>query len=1019
MKSPARSLNEILADFDLKDDRVLKDLADLLDVRVGTLVQRLKPSVKSPATFLERAMNRVEEILDEVRTNVRAINSRFRSANFGLYYPDFPSIEIDRLYLEPKMLPDRAGGPNDQRGVEWKSWLGELVQRIETLYQGRESPGGGLLKGGDSQRGKTIVMGSPGSGKTTILKKILLFLQETGQSREMPAGAHGQGRFTVLFLPLAVYNDFEPTDLFEAVKNYYVDVMALESKVSFEKFLARERELGRLVLLLDSFEEANVDSRQKIINHVNLLGCTVPVVLTSRYVSPRIDGVFGGAIHTYHLGGLSSRQIHQHLQLLIDATEAQQKQGAERGELIERLEKIKGHLQSLDRLANQVVSFRSEMSTPGARLYKDEKEYKTRKSRNAKEALAILSTPIYLNLCIVDFVRREISSSISIDHLISSYLDFLIRDWKRSRSDHKTTKGDPADAADLERVLGYAAFIFTTREHFGLDRLSEADLRSDLEEFFEQEIDQKSSTREMIRKLVRQLIENAETAQIFSSGNGKSQGLRFNAPHEIFTDFYLSRFVKFSAGLPTPPTSTYRRYAKPAVPSPPLRLSNYWCFLENPNLRFFENAMVMHMHSLVGDYAANPSHINMMLEAALYTPPIDPDLFPSIKEKEDPVSEINKIIPMNWIFLGRVFSRSTLQRNYKNVFEAVQSRLLEHLYDRTNFEFLYQKIYPIRRSFDVNDYSNQDELPLRASGRRDFETLDREWRRTTDCSRLLAIARCAENGFDPWDDKDNVGLKNMLCRRVAYQLRYSARTFNDDAFEWAKSYVEKRDSESHKALVVGTLRMVSDGLQHGNLQERIDAWVEEQTREDRGRWGEIYPRLYNALAPSRGSLRRIIEDPQFDFSILKNNQATIANMLNARREVFPEYVEIAFDYLSRPEADGQDPEYTKIVGKTLLFVCAIANSFGGQQLFMPRQYTLREIGGHVPDNLNYDPVVVLDALFRGALKGTDSVEDMGSLSRDNSDAASLGGWQLYDFYVQAIWYIMRYVPSFARYDYQN
>ena len=865
----------------------------------------------------------------------------------------------------------------------------------------------------------TVLMGPPGSGKTTILSRMVIDIEESGED------------WTVLIVPCAIYNNNPNlSSVYQAAALHYQTSWSTDSISSIESFIQHEIKNERLLLFVDSLDEASPELRKKIVTQIQ--ECDVPRVASSRYCEPALDGNTRITNSVFHVGALRIASIISYLKSIRQAgnglsitqsdrlaTEAPEGRSSRLdvtlSNLISRFEKLNASRgeQGWEDCAGEF--FEANFDTLVSKTYSDTNQYLGaeeaigRIRRREREWLAMLSSPIHLNLYLAICIEHGMPDT-SPDLLVKQYVDLLLGKWKKSRSHHPS--GIDSHDVDQSSVIGGLSCLAVSdivREHCSGKFLSTQGAIEELTAHF-QNNDYTLRPTEALRKKAIAVLEAATDAGLLVFDEA---GIRFSSPHELFTTYFasvqLSRTSDASSVFSAGPASKTRNRSCASI--------SFDSFLSNPNLRFLEDSVVLYLQSRHYKVDISPHSVAQLLDDLVYRDPIHSRFTGCDSD------DIEAIIPSNLILAGRVFSIDSLRRTYEKKFEPVRKKICE-IYFTTNFEFLFQAVAPIYRSFD----KGQGDSSRGATGsERSFDNLDRAWRSAATFESLESLARAVEKGGVLADSgrtaEEN---KGIIVRRIAYMMRYFDKP-TCSGFEWLTELYERYRNESptRRWLVLDTIRMINNGhkIKSPQLARQFDAWLADKTDIAHQHKRHFMNRLEShghSLRNNVEFVERVWEDDSIQLEHLDIFPVEMAGRFAGAEISFPRVISFLGAKLTEIQAKREIMERKRAINsewenlknkeaKTVRLLINMTDTFAGQQFFMPEVYSLDDLGGFWPSEVGYDRETLLRQLFSGAMTAKNA--------RGNLNVYSVGMWQLYDYYVQAIWSIMRYIPNQANYSY--
>jgi len=1009
-------------------------IAEKTGYKVLTLKQNFKKSVHPSNDLISAIEKLTRDCLIEARLFINKVHKEsFSQVKLNIYSSILPNIDIDDLAPTPRLF-SAAQPISDSESIppiSWANWKETLWSRFHRLSNEHSD-----VHGGDKI---TMIMGSPGAGKTTVLKRLI---------RECPEN------ITMMFVPLGDYNFTEGVSpqnghqiasIEEIIADYYTRRHRWNLPIPIKKFIEHETKAQRLVVLADAFDEAVLERRHEIWEQ--LCRTEMPIVVTSRYVAPRLDSHGVGAC--YHIGSLSLEDIKSHIGSITSkihhlnkfTTVGQHESSGNAGSISEPLDKlIKVISEETGPRPNDVAFQEKEVSLllPAAaeatREFPQSPEHElvgtllptnpdrfsqhaqtlSEKRRYRRELIRLLTTPILLNLYVASLLDSSYHK-LSVTGLLERYAEFLFGTWKNSRTEHV----DPTDTTlrDIFSILSLSAFLILISQHCNGRILGKAELKKRLVEYIKFVLP--AGTKD-IPNFIGRLLQEAYDAEMLRLNN--SSNCRFNAPHELFCSYYAAKFIQSSESV-IKSRAFINNIGPDQVKYHPSYFASHSRIIENPNLRFLQETAVFYLQLQAENHNLMPVVLEDMFWDVISTPPI--------KEMHCNLSndELEQIVPLNLIMLSRVFSSHSLQRRFPHVHKELKSRVA-NLIGKTNFEYVYQSLLPVFRNLNCEETQTY----------KGFKALERDWRTSNNCSKLLEVW----NSVDEIISRDEQAceadtralMKDIIRRRVIYKTRHHFDSFNSTIFKLLTDYDQEYSgggvTKSRCLLVLNTLRMVADNfcatdqIECSELKDDVRKWVDERI---------------TALRDHRQSLKIVsdsissqIEQGNFSVSSFFSKLIT-KNEESIPFEVMKIYPSIIKDCIPRTDHDldvtiqkmmcrlgelqkqrletGSEQESDAAEEASIVYLMMLfADSFHGQQFFLPSEYALIGLYENYPE-VNYSRSELLRLLFTGAKAGLPKTLD----GQEQSFAHSVGGWQLYDIYVQAIWRIMHYVPSDAHYDY--
>lgn len=194
---------------------------------------------------------------------------------------ELPDEEIERFCVPARIITDE----------EWQSSVGTPLEALSSSDEAHLSQVVRLNSGvllntwlGREHR-HTVLFGEPGEGKTTA---VWLFVAEEYRrlaAKEGEAGVRVRDGKVPLVLPLRTISVGESGDLIALAAGHAISLLSLEEadREFLKHWLETEARDGRLLLILDGFDELPSSARAWLRHEIERLGSTTSVVLTSRY----------------------------------------------------------------------------------------------------------------------------------------------------------------------------------------------------------------------------------------------------------------------------------------------------------------------------------------------------------------------------------------------------------------------------------------------------------------------------------------------------------------------------------------------------------------------------------------------------------------------------------------------------------------------------------------------------------------------------------------------------------------
>ena len=945
-ETPAMSmvidLAAVVAAYGVREETLASRTALPIEtIRLG-MSETGDPSVGARIRGVLKDIHRESRLAIEKKNNVELC-----TAVLDKYHDQLPPIPIHELpkspiYRQPYRDP-MTEHPAFEKATDWDEWATSIAGRVNAAYNKRP-----LLSG----EHVTLLTGSPGTGKTTELKRLLLKIQENA---------------TCVFVPLAIYNDFPDVDLFTAASLYYGKI-GLLLDMDFGHFLRLEIQSKRLVFFLDSLDEADAPFRDRIVRRVEALGPSaddgervVPVIISSRYIPQRHD-LCGDTTEQYYLAGLHPRQSVEYVKRLsVYLRDC----GAPQTLLL-----------SIDRYCEDQSDKMDSFEKKG---YLDDLNIDGGRRNREVRAFVMMTKPLFLHLHIAMCLRSGVAEW-SIKSVIARYVDFLLGTWASSRTEYPT---HPENDVHLIKTLSYIAFELTLRDFKGLGKPTLHEVEDLLREYYRHEHFGRMSSGQL-DEFVHNQLESAYTTEIIECDS--STHVRFCQPANVLCDYHLSQFIERSAPLINEPEESSEGLL------PAIQQASYSAFLREPHLRFLETGMVLYFQSLLE--STTPSRIRSLFKRAMNTPPIDPDTYGLSTE------ELKQILPLNLMFFGRVFE-DDFTRQYAELSDQVH-RELSWIYDDTNFATVFSELRPIMRSHTAIAETELSITRLKPDEPTDIKTMDRLWRHLPSADLLVALA----NQISPVAALDWQRLttrQTIVLRRIAYQMRYHARTFNGATLQWLTDLHKCCRDEPIADTIINTQAYLRPASQVRSLDWSYFARAEQAYVDKLNTSRRVIDEAFaTRVADVPAFIQQIVTDHNvFPFHALQQSRVRLIDLLATMNDGVSAVTVLAPFLDMIPQLDHVTDTTLRAdrliqCGKALLLLQFIASKYDGVQVLLPPQYRLE---GASDPNIDgrYDPDDILRKLFAFAKA---HLQDAGD------QLSAVGGLQLYDFAIAALWSIL-------------
>lgn len=970
---------------------------------------------KKVAEAAKRLAARTQERIVATRRELNALSrALYLRADIDRVDQILPQLEVEELedFVNLVPTPDLANVDRalPQR-ITFEKWADVVWKR-----------------GAKGRRARTLVMGNPGGGKSTVSKLLIAKATEKGEG-------HG----ICCILPLSEFNRWDlessPKSLLDVVIRYHREVLQLENRTGLdaEFFFKHEHKQGRLTIICDGFDEPRAELRETVRDLIERAEC--PTITTSRYIAPRLDASPPLTPHTYHLAGLTREQVVRYAGVVRDAlSDTRQKEAI--SSLIATLapgaERMRSDTPLVEEAAAQVYQRDSSFlsGVPGLSEPTHGGEGSAWAQSNLRPAEArmpdwdraragvaeLLSTPVVANIFISQWLRGE--SHATLASLFQSYVKLLIETWTNTRSLNMDRSMAAQKSLMIRQVMPAVGFFLTIHDHSSSEtRMYRGELEEKLTEYFPAE---DARPQDEIAAEIKEVVEAALTARLLIVD--EEDRIRFSSPHELLSSYYTAQFIwKWT-------------HAVKSELFPGLEFADADVLVTNPNASFFREALVVYYQRLLFSDTLIRREVATRLDTLASRAAIPIHLVRTAVDEEC----FEKILPLNLILAGRVFSSKAVSdlAAYRSVGKSIAGKVRK-MFKETNFEIVFQALQPLYKPLSMY----VDEAgPANASARPktpidELTDMDKEWREAPDCQALCAIAKeLDDDRFRALEPR-----RDMVKRRIVHNIRFHPFSFDHATLEWLKQF--ESDLSENRAvrrsmhdLITNTLRMVRGNRSLSDSDGKLWDEVDELIRRWRANYKTAFAKINDLKVESKkGRLtpENVFERTVFDvdglpFDSLRQSPGSLSELIPLDLSKAEELVYLASSDLADSQRERQeiivngdllDPHQIDEVRKrvdgearrTFLLMLVANRSFRHQQLVIPEPFSLARIKG-VPYQpvARYDRTELLCTLLRGAAEGLDS---------GNSEAHAIGGIQLYDHYAQTVWHIANYVPASSAFSF--
>ena len=978
------------------------ELALAANVEVLTVLDYMRDS-RSPTTPIVAAITVLTQQLDARMQRAREHLLHSYQAHYqicrnppGVQLPEMSAIEAEQ-FCSLSFHPPKVGIPEkvDEGNQSFAEWVKALVNRLKSFYNSPSRGTGGF-----------VLHGEPGGGKTTALR---LFLTKTEHFEHL----------TPAFLPLPQLGAANtPRAITESVVRYLTEKHWSPELPSLREFLEREFQLHRLIYVFDGLDEIKIELRRQLLHR--LKSWKTPYLLAGRATLPRISDSLPLA-NAMFVDKLPVEKIQDFLRFRANQLELRGDEQALQN--VNRLAKMFETRSQLVDSGDDLEGMLSGIAPTGSAFYR-------RRCRSDNEIVGLLGTPATLNI-VVDFVAKGIVHGIpSAEFLLDKYVEFLSeRWWKTRRADFEDSEDDEQsvlDRTDFVRILGAVSWLAEFKSYHQPD-LSIAELSEQVEALLADWRGESNPSEHFHRAMI--IAVDAQLLDLEAFERGK---IRFRVSHELFLSYFAGNFIAnaTSHAATLSRDSQFRSAARIAMQSTEGQArwalqADYYVMLSTPTLGVARDALFFFLTTVF-----NSRQYGDGAGEKLLTFLTD---FPRISTEDAGVDQelIDSIIPGNKIVAWRTLASKELSNRVKGTRldrELIRlGKWLRETYRRTNFEYVFEAIF-------------------RSCGRRLIENTQKDtdegWRFCKNFGELKDWMRevgCIDRTKDYLVGSADTSFSRDLwkLRRSVYKIRYFIGDINDEMIcllrdicslesqtcEAQVNEARRKDAVGLANMAKGTARILSlacPSLSDQGTEREIPRiqisddnlnWLDEINRsaENNDRLLKQWEARMSAAVNARDFFQEYINAPEVRFGSAEGHFGNI--FLFKSNDWFRELADSCITSLEAFQVNSDSDSDSDSEVKILELIMCIASSHQNRMFFLPHRYSLAAIGlSEPPQGYCDNECRALKVLFRGAAQG---VSPIGTDHDDlvQSGTRSSGQFQVYDYYVRAIWRLLQEDPS--------
>lgn len=956
------------------------ELAEEAEVDRVTVEDYQRDSRK-PSQAIVKALEHLKETTNERMGRAREfLMASYRTAYQtcrnppGVQMPPMTATQIERFIRVSNFEPGQGVSEDSQETVSFGDWVKHFEVRAKGFYERPGTDGGG-----------TILQGSAGGGKTTFIR---LLLTKPGHLRD----------FTLAILPLPhLRNAGSARDILDSVVAYLKQKHWDETLPDLSGFLKREAEQKRLIYIFDGFDEISYSIRIKLLER--LRGWETPYLLAGRPTLPRVDEGLPSA-QPSHISKLSRATIAEFIDFRADqlTQNGQQNAAVLFSQLAKRVREGAGRI---DR--DEVFFDLSEAP----------KDHFLKHFRRDQEVLGLFASPATLNI-VLEFIKdRKVMAIPSIEYLLDMYVDFLSDRWRSIRrldDGEEVAEMEEIDRVGFIRVLGATAWL-ALFVHSNEPELKVSVIEKRVAGLL------KLNGIDNPHAHFRKALQLGVDAQLLDREAHRQGKIHFSVSHDLMLSYFAGNFIHLATlTLMSLRGATFTIASDEIEACKWLTMADFKEMVNRPTLGVQRDAIFFYLsHLFLSKNIPSLFAENAVRELIR---------IPRIPEKDagQSLETINEILPGNLIVAwrtlisneikGAVEKRSRLSRESK----VLEERLVE-TYRKTNFEYVFEAIFRScrERLIEKNLGADQEEGWRFCTT---FESLQ-NWMTKVNClddvEAYLLKSKSLKRRQQVWQ-----------LRRCIYIMRYYTGEISNEMIGllkkvdgWRDSCVKEPPGIMTDALMLGayargTARFISQGIPAKDtvriapLEERGAMSLSKKNLE----WLEFVEADASVLQGEIGQLIRELSaesNPEAFVDLLVKGQKgacavdTFANSIFGREDKW--YGDIADICSTKLNSLQSNPEKGQDEVKLLNLIMCLSNSHYHRMFFLPTRYSLRELGLTEPPRefCDKNDCQSLKTLFRGAAKGIGQ-------GADEANERPGGDFQVYDYYVRALWRLLQEHP---------
>lgn len=975
------------------------ELAAAAGVDITTVNDYMRDS-RYPSASIVSALETLEAELENRMARARRHLLHSYQANYqvcrnppGVQLPEMTAAEAE-VFCAISHDPPKAGIPGEENGVNqsFAEWIDSVGSRITSFYRKAEIGAGGM-----------VLQGEPGGGKTTAIRLLLTKPEHFG-------------KFTPAVLPLPQLKTAErPREIAESVVHYLEDRHWSPELPDLWQFLEHEHRAHRLLYVFDGFDEISMEQRRILL--ARLREWKTPYLLAGRPTLPQVT-VSLQLANVMYIAKLTERKIQDFLQFRA-------RQLDERGQ-VEAARNVNNLMRRMTALKKEADDG-ADLDGVLAGIVPSGSAHFRRQFRADNHIIGLLATPATLNI-VVDFVAKgKIQGIPSAEYLLDSYIEFLSDGWGGVRVggvrslDCQDALGNPEsvspDRTNFIRILSATAWL-AVYTNYHQPNLSISVVRDRVVELLGSWAGVHNPDLHFKRAM-----EIGVDAQLLDREAYEQGVIRFSVSHELLLSYFAGRFIQ----LATVKEQSMGYLGKQV--SPPI---SQWAFLASfkemtlrPTLGVARDALFFYLtHCFRSNQVpfGDGGEYTTFLAASPRVSAEDAGVSREIVEKVLPG---NKIVAWRTLVSKEIFDLNVTGTRLERELSEL-ANWLRDTYTTTNFEYVFEAIFRACGNRLIEGYESEEED--RDEGWRFCKTFSdlRLWVNNVGCyERTKSYLMNGGEGAsrDLWK-----------LRRSVYKLRYFTGDMGNDMVSFLSEIcaleatvcslsvtkARLRDAQGLADMARGTARYLSqavptrdggelcalDGKLNSISADNLD-WldaVNKAAMEEEITLRQWEARLSYAASAS-DFLHEYLKAPEVKFGNVEGFNLGIV-VRRATDEWFRELADLCVAKLGGLQANQHESlQEVKILG----LVMCIASSHHHRMFFLPHRYSLAELGLSEPKQEYCDNnSSMLKLLFKGAAKGVSNGDE--AAEEENGGLRAGGEFQVYDYYVRAIWRLLHEDP---------